>query len=95
MVWLNTNEAVVTALFMENGACSIEDPHAVAVGPDISLRYNSVSRSGAYMSSKTLRALRFQFSGLTQRQYGFSIRARQSEANQPLNAIAPKDGAPH
>lgn len=74
MIWSSPSEAVVITYFMENSACTIEDPHAVAVGPDISLRYKAVSPSGLYTASQSLHKLCFQFSGLTLREYKFSLR---------------------
>ncbi len=74
-IWTSPSDAVVMVYFMENTACSIEDPHAVAVGPDISLRYTPVSASGAYTASVRLRKLEFRFSGFTQRRRQFSLRA--------------------
>jgi hypothetical protein len=75
MIWTSLYEAVVFVYFMENSACIIEDVHAVAIGPDISLRYTPKSPSDAYTPSVSLRKLRFHFTGLTQRRYQFSLRA--------------------
>lgn len=74
LIWDNPGEAVLTVHFMENSGYSIDDPHAVSVGPDISVRYTPVSHGGMIMMSLSLRKLSFRFSGLTQREYKFSLR---------------------
>lgn len=81
MYWLKPGEAVVEVYFMANGAVEIEDPHAVAVGRDISLRYFARSPSGAFTASVSLRKVVFTFSDLTQRSYSFSLKELRS--NQP------------
>jgi hypothetical protein len=84
MYWLAPGEAVVEVYFMANRAVEIEDPHAVAVGRDISLRYFAHSPSGAFTASVSLRKLVFTFGGLTQRPYSFSLKELRS--NQPSQA---------
>lgn len=79
MYWLGPGEAVVEVYFMANGAVDIEDPHAVAVGRDISLRYFARSPSGAFTACKSLRKVVFTFVGLTQRSYSFSLRELTSK----------------
>ena len=73
--WTGTADARVVAYFMENAAYAITDPHAVAVGPEISLRYSVHSPSGAAAASVSLRKLVYRFRGLTQRRYVFSVKA--------------------
>jgi hypothetical protein len=84
MYWLTPGEAVVEVYFMANRAVDIEDPHAVAVGRDISLRYFAQSPSGAFTASVSLRKVVFTFVGLTSRTYRFSLKELRS--NQPLQA---------
>lgn len=78
MYWLPDGDAVVDVHFMVNRAFSVEDPHAVSVGPDISLRYVAHSASGAVTASVSLRRILFRFSGLTRRRYAFSLRELRS-----------------
>jgi hypothetical protein len=79
MFWTGLGDAVVIAYFMENIAYAITDPHAVAVGPEISLRYAVHSPSGAAAAGTTLRKRVYRVRGLTQRKYVFSLRARKSD----------------
>jgi predicted thioesterase len=73
--WTGPADATVIAYFMENAAYEITDPHAVPVGPEISLRYAAHSPSGAAVAGVSLRKLVYRFRGLTQRKYVFSLRA--------------------
>jgi len=75
MFWSSPSEATVAVYFMENHACSIADPHAVSVGPDISLRYSAVSSNGVATASVSLRKIVYRLRGLTQRRYGLSLKA--------------------
>jgi hypothetical protein len=84
MYWLKPGEAVVEVYFMANRAVEIEDPHAVAVGRDISLRYFTRSPSGAFTASVSLRKVVFAFVGLTPRSYRFSL--RELKPNQRFQA---------
>jgi hypothetical protein len=86
MYWLTPGEAVVEVYFMANRAVDIQDPHAVAVGRDISLRYFAHSSSGAFTASVSLRKVVFTFAGLTSRTYRFS--SRELKSNKPLQADA-------
>ena len=86
MYWFKPGEAVVEVYFMANTAVEIEDPHAVAVGREISLRYFARSPSGAFTGSVSLRRVVFRFVGLTQRSYPFSLKELRSE--QPSGADA-------
>ena len=61
--------------FMENGAYVITDPHAVAVGPNISLRYGPISPSGAAIAAVPLRKLVFYFPDFVGRPYQFSLKS--------------------
>ena len=74
MLWTSPTDATLLVYFMENAASSILDPHAVSVGPAISLRYSTHSPSGAASASVSLRKLAYRFSGLTQRSYAFSLK---------------------
>lgn len=75
LFWTGPTDATVVAYFMENIAHAIADPHAVAAGPDISLRYSVHSPSGAAAAGVSLRKLVYRFTGLTQRKYDFSVKA--------------------
>ena len=72
--WTGAADATVIAYFMENAAYAITDPHAVSVGPQISLRYAVHSPSGAAAAGVSLRKLVYRFRGLTQRKYVYSLR---------------------
>ena len=89
MFWTSPADATVIAYFMENAAYAIADPHAVPVGPEISLRYAVHSPSGAAAASVTLRKLVYRFRGLTQRKYVFSVRAVNSD---PTRRPTPASG---
>ena len=75
LFWLGPKGAKVVVHFMENGAYLVTDPHAVAVGPEISLRYVPISPSGAAMGSVSLRKLVFHFPDFVPRKYQFSLKA--------------------
>lgn len=85
MYWLKPGEAVVEVYFMANCAVEIEDPHAVAVGRDISLRYFARSPSGAFAACVSLRKVVFTFAGLTSRSYSFSL--KELSSNHPSQRI--------
>ncbi|HST59479.1 MAG TPA: hypothetical protein VLK84_12335 [Longimicrobium sp.] len=85
MYWLQPGEAVVEAYFMANCAVDIEDPHAVAVGRNVSLRYFARSPSGAFTACESLRKVVFTFVGLTQRSYSFSLRELRSKHPSPAD----------
>ena len=78
VLWSGITEAKIIAYFMENLAFTITDPHAVSVGPDISLRYSVESPSGAVAAGVSLRKLVFLFRGLTQRKYIFTLKRMKS-----------------
>lgn len=89
MYWLGQDQAIVEVYFMTNSAVEIEDLHAVAVGPDISLRYFTHSPSGAFTASLSIRKAIFRFSGLTQRSYQFSLKelkSNKSYMNSPTSS---------
>ena len=80
--WTGPTDATVIAYFMENIAYAITDPHAVPVGPEISLRYAVHSPSGAAAAGVDLRKLVYRFRGLTRRKYVFSLRVVNSDPTQ-------------
>ena len=91
LFWTSPSVAIVTVYFMENIAYSIVDPHAIAVGPDISLRYSVRSLSGAVAAGVTLRKVVYRFRGLGQRKFSFTVKS--VKYNKLLNPDAPGDDA--
>ena len=80
MLWTSPTTATVLVYFQENAAYTVVDPHAVSIGPNVSLRYTAHSPSGAATASVSLRKLVYRFTGLTQREYGFSLKRVASTA---------------
>ena len=79
MFWSSPTEATVVVYFMENLASRITDPHAVSIGPDVSLRYSVQSPSGAVAAGISLRKLVYRFRDLTQRKYEFTLKSVKSK----------------
>jgi hypothetical protein len=75
MFWLPGGQALVDVYFMLGLGLEIFQPHAVPVGPDISLRYVAHSLSGAVAASRTLRRIVYRFADLSPRRHAFSLRA--------------------
>lgn len=75
VMFFTGGDTIVIVYFMENLAYAITDPHAVAVGPQVSLRYHPHSESGAAAAGVTLRKLVYRFEGRTAPKHAFSLRA--------------------
>jgi hypothetical protein len=72
--WTSPTEATVVAHFMANLAYEVCEPHAVAFGPHVELRYSTRSPSGAAAAGITLRKVVFRLRGLSQRKYEWKLK---------------------